>query len=114
MKTTYIASAMIAMALFASCKGDTKTTEKEAEEVVKEVKKEVKEIKVERLKIGLESKSDTKTTGSIIFEESEGTVKLIADIQGLSEGTHAIHIHEKADCSSPDGKSSGGHWNPTA
>ena len=26
---------------------------------------------------------------------------------------HAIHIHEKADCASPDGKSAGGHWNPT-
>ena len=31
----------------------------------------------------------------------------------LSPGIHAIHLHEKADCSSPDGKSSGGHWNPT-
>jgi Cu-Zn family superoxide dismutase len=26
---------------------------------------------------------------------------------------HAIHLHEKADCSSEDGKSTGGHWNPT-
>jgi len=26
---------------------------------------------------------------------------------------HAIHIHEKSDCSSDDGKSTGGHWNPT-
>ena len=34
-------------------------------------------------------------------------------LTGLSKGTHAIHIHEKADCSSEDGKSSGGHWNPT-
>ena len=31
----------------------------------------------------------------------------------MSEGPHAIHIHEKADCTSADGKSSGGHWNPT-
>ena len=35
-------------------------------------------------------------------------------IGGLTEGEHAIHLHEKADCSSDDGKSSGGHWNPTA
>ena len=35
-------------------------------------------------------------------------------IEGLEPGEHAIHIHEKADCSSPDGKSTGGHWNPTA
>ena len=39
---------------------------------------------------------------------------MVATISGLSEGTHAIHLHEKADCSSDDGKSSGGHWNPTA
>ena len=32
---------------------------------------------------------------------------------GLKPGNHAIHIHEKADCSSDDGKSAGGHWNPT-
>ena len=28
-------------------------------------------------------------------------------------GVHAVHIHESGDCSSPDGKSAGGHWNPT-
>ncbi|MFT5891190.1 MAG: Cu-Zn family superoxide dismutase, partial [Dokdonia sp.] len=79
-----------------------------------EVIKDVKEIKVETLKISLDAKSDSKATGSIVFEESEGTVKMTTVIQGLSEGTHAIHIHAKADCSSPDGKSTGGHWNPTA
>ena len=34
-------------------------------------------------------------------------------MSGLTPGEHAIHIHEKADCSSADGKSTGGHWNPT-
>jgi Cu-Zn family superoxide dismutase len=34
-------------------------------------------------------------------------------LTGLKPGIHGIHIHEKADCSSPDGKSAGGHWNPT-
>ncbi|MBB1489809.1 superoxide dismutase family protein, partial [Oceanospirillum sp. D5] len=28
-------------------------------------------------------------------------------------GEHAIHIHQTADCTSADGKSAGGHWNPT-
>ena len=32
---------------------------------------------------------------------------------GLTPGSHAIHLHEFSDCSSPDGKSTGGHWNPT-
>ncbi|MFC4635513.1 superoxide dismutase family protein [Dokdonia ponticola] len=114
MKTTYIASALIAMALFASCKGDVKTTEKEVVQEVEEVVKEVKEVKVEKIKIALDAKSDSKATGSVVFEESEGMVSMMAAIHGLSEGTHAIHIHEKADCSSADGKSTGGHWNPTA
>ena len=35
-------------------------------------------------------------------------------LEGLDPGIHAFHLHEKADCSSDDGKSSGGHWNPTA
>ena len=61
MKTTYIASAMIAMALFASCKGDTKTTEKEVVQEVEEVVKEVKEVKVETIKIALDAKSDRLT-----------------------------------------------------
>jgi Cu-Zn family superoxide dismutase len=34
------------------------------------------------------------------------------DVEGASPGTHAVHIHETADCSAPDGKSAGGHWNP--
>ncbi len=114
MKKIYIASAMIAIALFTSCKGDTKTTEKEVVEEVKKVVKEIKDVEVKKIKMSLDSKSDSNATGSIVFEESEGTVKMIAKLQGLSEGTHAIHIHEKADCSSSDGKSSGGHWNPTA
>lgn len=116
MKKTYIATILIAtMALFASCKGDTKNTEKEVEQEVEEVKEVVKkEVETKRLKMPLEAKSDSKATGSVVFEESDGTVSMIAAIHGLSEGTHAIHIHEKADCSSADGKSTGGHWNPTA
>ena len=39
---------------------------------------------------------------------------MTAKVSGLDEGEHAIHIHEKSDCSSDDGKSTGGHWNPTA
>ncbi len=27
---------------------------------------------------------------------------------------HAIHLHEKADCSADDATSTGGHWNPTS
>jgi len=65
------------------------------------------------IKLTLESKSDTKTTGTATFTEKNGVVTFTANIQGLTPGEHAIHIHEKADCSAADASSAGGHWNPT-
>lgn len=61
----------------------------------------------------MEAKSGSTAEGEAYFTEENGMVKLEAKFSGLKPGTHAIHIHEKADCSSEDGKSSGGHWNPT-
>lgn len=64
-------------------------------------------------KINLSPKSETSTHGEVTLTEENGKVTLEAHISELSQGIHAIHIHEKADCSSSDGKSTGGHWNPT-
>ena len=61
----------------------------------------------------LSSKSGSNVTGTLTFTESNGKVMMKAELKGLTPGTHAIHIHEKGDCSSDDGKSAGGHWNPT-
>jgi len=66
-----------------------------------------------KLSFTLESKSGSKVTGYGDFTEKNGIVTLRAKIQGLKPGIHAIHIHEKADCSSTDATSAGGHWNPT-
>jgi superoxide dismutase, Cu-Zn family len=68
---------------------------------------------VEKIKINLNAKSNSNTSGEVTFTEKDGVVTLEAHIFGLDPGTHAIHLHEKADCSSADGKSTGGHWNPT-
>jgi Cu-Zn family superoxide dismutase len=40
-------------------------------------------------------------------------VKVVADVTGLTPGKHGFHIHEFGDCSSSDGNSAGGHFNPT-
>mgnify|MGYP001294902121 CR=1 FL=1 len=70
--------------------------------------------KVEKkLQFSLEAKSGSDTSGIINLSEKEGYVTLEAHINGLDKGIHAIHIHEKADCSADNGKSAGGHWNPT-
>ncbi|MEX2349817.1 MAG: superoxide dismutase family protein [Flavobacteriaceae bacterium] len=92
-----------------SCKNDKKeeTTEGETE-MVQEMNEEKKE-----LRITMEPKSDTQTKGTITFTEEDGVVRMVASFDGLQEGTHAIHLHEKADCSAADGTSTGGHWNPT-
>ena len=63
--------------------------------------------------VELESKSSSNVTGNVVFIEDDKTVTMVATINNLNPGEHAIHIHEKSDCSSNDGKSSGGHWNPT-
>jgi len=91
-----------------------KEAKKEAKDVSEETEEVTKEITVESIQFSMEAKSDSNVEGNVKFTEEDGSVKMIASLTGLSKGEHAIHIHEKADCSSADGTSSGGHWNPTA
>ena len=76
----------------------------------KKNKSNANEIKIELI---LSAKSGSNASGDISFIEKNNLVKMSANVKNLSPGIHAIHIHEKADCSSNDGKSTGGHWNPT-
>ncbi|WP_339705954.1 superoxide dismutase family protein [uncultured Kriegella sp.] len=91
-------------------KKETKETTGEMEQTMSEMNEEVS---AESLQFSMEPKSGSTVKGVVNFTEENGSVKMIAELSGLSEGEHAIHIHEKADCSSDDGKSTGGHWNPT-
>ena len=59
------------------------------------------------------AKSNSAVSGTVTFTENEGMVSMVATLSGLTPGMHAIHIHEKGDCSAADGTSAGGHWNPT-
>ena len=60
----------------------------------------------------LESKSNSKVTGTVTFTKVGDEVQVVADIQNLTPGKHGFHIHEKGDCSAPDAMSAGGHFNP--
>jgi superoxide dismutase, Cu-Zn family len=51
-------------------------------------------------------------TGTITFTSTPDGVLVKGDIQGLTPGNHGFHIHEYGDCSSADGSSAGGHFNP--
>ncbi len=102
----------VASLVLVSCK--EKNEKMDAEEVVENIEKEIVEAaKIKQVAFNLESKSGSTAVGKVVFIEDGGVVKITATLSGLSPGTHAIHIHEKADCTSADGKSSGGHWNPT-
>ena len=106
MKRIYILLIALSLMLSTSCKKDKKDADKKTEEITET-------IEVKKIKATLSPKSDSKVSGNVVFTEENGVVTMIAIMDGLSPGEHAIHLHEKADCTSADGKSTGGHWNPT-
>jgi len=59
------------------------------------------------------AKNSSGLSGTVTFTDKDGTIEMIAEIEGATEGNHAIHIHAIGDCSADDGTSAGGHWNPT-
>jgi len=52
------------------------------------------------------------TEGTVTFAQRGDKVVVVARVSGLTPGSHGFHIHEKGDCSAPDGTSAGGHFNP--
>ncbi len=61
----------------------------------------------------LAPKSGTRSRGEMQFFTSGTEVQLKLVVSGLTPGRHAVHLHEKGDCSAPDAESAGPHWNPT-
>ncbi len=56
--------------------------------------------------------SESKVAGTVTFTKAGDTIKVVAKLTGLTPGDHGFHVHDKGDCSSPDAKSAGGHFNP--
>ncbi|HEY4627659.1 MAG TPA: superoxide dismutase family protein, partial [Flavobacterium sp.] len=56
-----------------------------------------------KLELTFEPKSNSTVSGTATFTEKNGKVTFVATLAGLQPGVHAIHIHEKSDCSSADG-----------
>lgn len=52
-------------------------------------------------------------TGTVTFLPKGEQILVDARVKGLKPGAHGFHIHEKGDCSAPDAKSAGEHFNPT-
>ncbi|WP_410005509.1 superoxide dismutase family protein [Aequorivita nionensis] len=118
MKKISLICSLFAVMAFVGCKNEKK--DKDAEdgmndsvEMESATQQDVTKEQPKTVSVMMESKSGSTAQGEAYFSEENGTVTLEAKFSGLKPGTHAIHLHEKADCSSDDGKSSGGHWNPT-
>jgi Cu-Zn family superoxide dismutase len=60
----------------------------------------------------IEPTEGNQVKGTVTFTETKDGVKIVADLTGLTPGSHGFHIHEFGDCSAPDGSSAGGHFNP--
>ncbi len=112
MKTIKLATLLVVLLFATACKESKKETEEVIETEVEEVVDQDNTTKT--LTITLSPKSESNVMGTVTFTQTGEDVSMVANMTGLSEGTHAIHIHQTADCSSADGTSAGGHWNPTA
>ncbi len=60
----------------------------------------------------IEAKSGSTLAGKFTATMEGKNVKLKVEVTGAPEGEHAVHLHENADCSDPEAKKAGGHWNP--
>ena len=78
-----------------------------------DTQKNIKALGLQSAKATLSGCSDSKMNGIVEFTESDGVVKMTARMSNVNQGVHGFHIHAIGDCSSADGKSAGGHWNPT-
>lgn len=102
----------ISLAILVSCKNNEKEAESSPESTTEE---KVVEVEVEDIALGIRLRpiGENEAYGKVSITETDGEVTFEANLTGLTPGMHAIHLHEKADCSSEDGSSAGGHWNPT-
>jgi Cu-Zn family superoxide dismutase len=57
----------------------------------------------------------SKVTGALTFTQlAEGGVRVEGVLSGLTPGgEHGFHVHQNGDCSDPEGKSAGPHFNPS-
>lgn len=61
----------------------------------------------------LEPTRGNTTSGTVTFVQTGDGVQVSGEVRGLKpDSEHGFHIHEKGDCSSGDGMSTGGHFNP--
>lgn len=71
--------------------------------------------RVQRAEAKMAPASASLVSGRLAITAIDGGVRIHGELGGLAKGgTHAIHVHERGDCSAADGSAAGGHFNPGA
>jgi Cu-Zn family superoxide dismutase len=61
----------------------------------------------------LQPTSGNRASGTVRFAQHGPVVRVTGEVRGLKPNAeHGFHVHEKGDCTSADGMSAGGHFNP--
>jgi Cu-Zn family superoxide dismutase len=60
----------------------------------------------------IEPRSGSSLSGTARFVDVNGALGAHVEVEQAAAGLHGVHIHEKGDCSDPEAKSAGGHYNP--
>ena len=95
MKNIYLACGAVAVVSLAACQSMEQGTGQKAS-------------------ANLESRSSSNAKGSVNFIWQGNDVLVTGNFSGLKPNSeHGFNVHEKGDCSSGDGMSTGGHFNPT-
>ncbi len=93
-----------------SCTNTTKSDQQSEEQPMMEIEHAVTNF--EKAVCVLHPTEGNAVKGVVTFTKTASGVNVVADLEGLTPGSHGFHIHEFGDCSAPDGTSAGGHYNP--
>jgi Cu-Zn family superoxide dismutase len=108
--------AVFAFALVFAGAGATLAQKKKSKPTAEDKKENKEELGLKGKTVAtaeIDSKSGSKVKGKGTFtDDGKGGIVLRLEVSDAPPGQHAVHIHDKGDCSSPDGKSAGDHWNP--
>lgn len=61
----------------------------------------------------LEAKSGSTVAGEAKFFVTGMETRVELDLESTMPGVHAVHLHEKGDCSDDKAENAGPHWNPS-
>lgn len=120
MKKSFLLLFVLSFVLTLACKNDKKDAAEDTTPITEEKTTNSESTETttteatDKVIVLLDPKSGTTARGNVVFRQRANDVSMTAVFSGLAEGIHAVHLHEKSDCSAEDGSSAGGHWNPTA